>query len=492
MLEKLQLLIRSHHSLIALETRDEPRAIALVRQAAEKLQLPLHEWSITSGLAQTSPNMVPSGLGKTNPAQVLEYLLNHVEQREIYLFKDLGAHCKEPYIQRLLRELTMRGQAQLILVDSGGLPPNVRRWCTPLPVPLPDAAELEAVVRNTYLQIRDTSYLEITTTLTKRQLEQIVQTLRGLTCSEAAKVIAAAIYQDSSLSAEDLPQIVEGKRNLLQSAGSLEAINVNVVIDEIGGLTHLKQWLAHRRHAASQEARAFGLDPPRGMLLLGVQGCGKSLCAKAVAADWNLPLLRLDPGVLYQKFVGETEHRLRETLAQAEAMSPAVLWVDEIEKAFASANADSADGGLSQRMFGTLLSWMQDHTSPLFLVATANNISALPPELMRKGRFDEVFFVDLPDAAAREAIFAIHLQRRNRQAQQYPLAELAKKSEGFSGAEIEQAILSAMYAAFAAKSELAAEHLFQELKQTRPLSVLMREQMQQLRDWAKVRCVPAG
>ena len=243
--------------------------------------------------------------------------------------------------------------------------------------------------------------------------------------------------------------------------------------------------------AHSRQAREFGLDAPRGMLLLGVQGCGKSLCAKAVAADWNLPLLRLDPGVLYQRFVGESERTLRDALAQAEAMAPVVLWIDEIEKAFASSHTDSSDGGLSQRMFGTFLSWLQDHRYPIFTVATANDVSALPPELLRKGRFDEVFFVDLPNAAAREKILAVHLQRRKRDPQQFNTLHIATAIEGFSGAEIEQLVVAAMYDAFAAEQELREEHLLRAASRTRPLAVLAAERIAELRDWAQNRCVAA-
>jgi SpoVK/Ycf46/Vps4 family AAA+-type ATPase len=319
----------------------------------------------------------------------------------------------------------------------------------------------------------------------------MAQTLRGLTQAEAGRVVAAAIHDDNALTAADLPRIVEYKRNLLKSAGCLDAISVNVNVDEIGGLDNLKSWLAKRRDATSARARDYGLDAPRGILLLGVQGCGKSLCAKVVAADWQMPLLRLDPGVLYQKYIGETESRLRDSLAQAEAMAPVILWIDEIEKAFASAASTSADGGLSQRMFGTLLSWMQDHRSPIFIVATANNIEALPPELMRKGRFDEVFFVDLPNAAARQRILEIHLQRRNRDPGRFAMDRIAEATDGFSGAELEQLIVSAMYSAFAQGEDLADAHLLAERATTKPLSTLMRERIVSLRAWAKDRCVPA-
>jgi hypothetical protein len=491
MLEQLQLLIQSGHPILSIETHDETRAKELVHRAAAALSLPVFEWSVTAGLLQTHPHRAETDAkpGKAGPA--LEYVLSRRAERSIYLFKDLGPHCKEPYIARLLRDLHSGDGATVILVDLAALPDNIRRLTVPLQLKLPDSEELEKLVRDTFRQIRGQSLYEITHTLTKRDLDQLVQTLRGLTCSEAGRVIAAAIHDDHALTAEDLPRIVEGKRNLLQSTGCLESISVDVAIEEMGGLDNLKGWLGRRRSGMTARAREFGLAPPRGILLLGVQGCGKSLCAKAVASAWGMPLLRMDPGVLYQKFIGESENRLREALAQAETMAPAVLWIDEIEKAFASATSASADGGLSQRMFGTLLSWMQDHKSPIFMVATANNIAALPPELMRKGRFDEVFFVDLPGDEARRQILSIHLRRRKREPERFALDKLTAATSGFSGAEIEQAIVSAMYAALSEGTELTDGHLNAELKATRPLSVLMAEQVGELREWACGRCVPA-
>jgi ATP-dependent 26S proteasome regulatory subunit len=491
MLESIKLLIRSGNPILSLETRDEDSATELIRQVADELRMSLFEWSVTTGLARTRPKPAETGIRKGKAVQALDYVLDNKGEKELYLFKDLGPHCKDPVVHRQLRDLHTRTEVHLVLLEGSPLPDAIRRLTVPLQVPLPDAAELEKVVRETYRRIKDSSYYEITASLTRRDMEQLVQTLRGLTCTEAARVVASAIHFDCSLTHEDLPRIVEGKRNLLQSAGCLEAVNVNFTPEEIGGLANLKRWLARRREGMSQKARAFGLEPPRGILLLGVQGCGKSLCAKVVAADWRMPLLRMDPGVLYQKYIGESENRLREALAQAESMAPAVLWIDEIEKAFASASAESADGGLSQRMFGTLLSWIQDHRSPIFLVATANNIAALPPELMRKGRFDEVFFVDLPDVEARRQVLAIHLRRRQRDPQQFALDELARATAEFSGAEIEQMVISALYAAFANGVELNDEHLLAEAQVTRPLSVLMAERVQQLRSWADGRCVPA-
>lgn len=492
MKDRLDLLVRSGNAIISMETRDEASAVQLVREFAERTRRTMFEWSATSGMRRVLPRAAAVGVEPGKPAKALEYILEHEgDAKEIYLLKDIAPHARDAGVVRLLRDIYARDNVGLILVDCEPLPESVRRLCIPLPLPLPTTTELETVIKDTFKKVHESSVYDVTSSLTRRDLEQMAHTLRGLTVSEASRVVASVIYDDYVLNADDVPRLVEAKRNLLSSAGCLEAINVNVGIEEIGGLNRLKAWLARRRGGMTSKARDFGIDPPRGLLMLGVQGCGKSLCAKAVAADWHLPLLRMDPGVLYQKFIGESENRLREALAQAEAMAPVILWIDEIEKAFASASSDSADGGLSQRMFGTLLSWMQDHRSPIFMVATANNVRALPPELMRKGRFDEIFFVDLPNDEARTSIWRVHLARRQRQAEQFDLEELVRLSEGFSGAEIEQAVIGGLYSAFAESRELGQADLANELKSTRPLSVLMAERIAELRAWAHDRCVPA-
>jgi SpoVK/Ycf46/Vps4 family AAA+-type ATPase len=312
-----------------------------------------------------------------------------------------------------------------------------------------------------------------------------------LTSEEIVRVVSEVLYEDYVLDRADLPRLVEAKRTRLAATGCLESIVADVSPDEIGGLRNLKRWLNLRHSGFSNRAQEFGLEPPRGILLLGVQGCGKSLCAKVVASAWRMPLVRMDPGVLYQKFVGETEARLREALLQAEAMAPVVFWIDEIEKAFASASSESADGGLSQRMFGTLLTWMQDHRQPIFVIATANDIERLPPELIRKGRFDEIFFVDLPGGEEREAIFAIHFRKRGRDKTAFDMPRLTAASENFTGAEIEQAVVSGLYAAFAEKGECTTEHILAAMVVTRPIAVVMRERVDKLRAWAHARCVMA-
>ena len=412
----------------------------------------------------------------------------------IYLFKDISPHCKDPVVMRSLRDLYFSPNSRpwtLVLIEAAGLSPETRRLTVPFDIGWPDEEELEDILRTTFQDVQRRSQYEVNSKLTKRELELFVQAMRGLTTEEAARVISGAICDDNVLDITDLPRVIDAKRNLLGTAGCLESIAADVSPDEIGGLKNMKRWLNMRCGGFSARAREFGIEPPRGILLLGVQGCGKSLCAKVVASAWRMPLLRMDPGVLYQKFIGESEARLREALQQAESMAPVVLWIDEIEKAFASASSDSADGGLSQRMFGTLLSWMQDHRHPIFLIATANNLAQLPPELMRKGRFDEIFFVDLPGSEERESIFAIHLKKRNRDKSKFDMASLVAASEGLSGAEIEQAVISGLYAAFSEKSDCSTEHILAAIHATQPLSVVMREHVEHLRKWAQGRCVMA-
>jgi len=491
--DALKLLVQAGNPIISMQTPDEPRAVQMVRAVAEASNLPLIEWSVTKGLV-TGALEGAKTLVKPGPVSPALAHVAGSSQPAIFLFKDLGLHCKDPSVVRSIRDLYFSPDSRLwtiVLVDAAPLPPEVRRLAVPFDVGWPDETELEEIVRKTFQDVQRRSIHPVESRLTKRELEMLVQMLRGLTSDEAARVVSGAICADNILDNSDLPRIVDAKRNLLGSSGCLESIAADVSPDEMGGLNNLKRWLNLRHGGFSTAAEKFGLDPPRGILILGVQGCGKSLCAKVVASAWRMPLLRMDPGVLYQKYIGESEARLREALGQAESMSPVVLWIDEIEKAFASAGSDSADGGLSQRMFGTLLSWMQDHRAPIFLIATANNLSRLPPELMRKGRFDEIFFVDLPGPREREAIFAVHLRKRQRDKDKFDLASLATTAEGFTGSEIEQAVISGLYAAFSEKAECTTEHILAAIRATRPLSIVMREQVEQLRTWANGRCVMA-
>ena len=501
MFQSLPLLFQSGISLISMESTDETAALRHVQQAAREINRPLFVWSMTQGLRQL-PEHDPEIPGAVSPRSILPPgkaldVLQHLTrkpERGVYLFLDLGPHCKDAAVHRSLRDVLGQAQAQrmnCVLLDAFPVPEEVSRFAMRYELPMPDSEELEQIVRETFQEVRNNSLYEITSNIKRSEMDQLVQSLRGLSSNEVRRVVSAVILEDHSLCAGDLPRVVEFKRLLLRGSGCLEAIGADFSSHEIGGLNRLKSWLQLRAGGFTRKAREFGLEAPRGVLMLGVPGCGKSLCAKVVAAEWNMPLLRLDPGVLYQKFVGETESQLRRALRQAETMAPCVLWIDEIEKAFASAGASSADGGLSQRMFGTLLSWMQDHRHPIFIVATANDISSLPPELMRKGRFDEVFFVDLPGLEARERILRIHLARRRQAVDQFDLAELAAQAEHFSGSELEQAIITGLFFAFQQQRSLEQNHLEQAIAETRPLAVLTAEKVASIRSWAKNRCVSA-
>jgi SpoVK/Ycf46/Vps4 family AAA+-type ATPase len=390
----------------------------------------------------------------------------------------------------LLRHIEQTG-AHLVLIDHADrLPPAIAAHSARLELSLPDEAELEKLVVEGLRRANRQSPIRI---LTRRDgILAVARGLRGLTRSQAERVVFDTVSDDRTFDDADVEGALAQKRRLLGGDGVLESIEIPASMEDLGGMDNLKDWLRRRSpEALGAHAAAYGLEASRGVLILGVQGAGKSLCAKAIAAAWRRSLLRLDPGALYNSYIGASEQRLRDALRQAEAMAPIVLWIDEIEKGFASAASRSTDGGLSQRMFGSLLTWMQEHRSPVFLTATANDIEALPPELLRKGRFDEIFFVDLPSRRVREDICAIHLKKRNQDPKSFDLGALAEASRGRSGAEIEQAIISASYDALDAGKPLNADMIVRCLERSPPLSVTMRERIAALRAWAKSRCVPA-
>jgi SpoVK/Ycf46/Vps4 family AAA+-type ATPase len=317
-----------------------------------------------------------------------------------------------------------------------------------------------------------------------------VQYLAGMCEEDARRLVREAVRDDGLINFDDVQRVLKFKRDSLGQGGLLEFEMDSGNMTDIGGLGGLKRWLDRRRIAFTGDAAKLGVDPPKGVLLLGVQGAGKSLAAKAIAGSWNVPLMRLDFAVLYNKFHGESERNLREALKQTEAMAPCVLWIDEIEKGLASDGGES-DGGVSRRMLGTVLTWMAERTAKVFLIATANDVMQLPPELLRKGRMDEIFFVDLPDVATRADIFRIHLKKRKLDPAKFDLAQLAVAADGFSGAEIEQAIVAAIYEALAVKQPLSTQHVLGEISHTQPLSVVMAEKVGALRQWAAGRTVKA-
>lgn len=485
-------LIEGGYSCFSIVTQEEHQALEVIRKTAEKLDWKMRIWSVGRGCRD---GLFPVLGGKTENATpeagLKEFCL--LPSKTICIALDMSKHVSSHLILRMLRDTILRielNQNVLFLIESEEtLPESIKAYCRRFDLSLPTAEELENILRNTLRQIHNKTPLEIG--ISRQGLDAIVRNLRGLSIRQARQLLREVITSDRKLDDQDVNEIIAGKRTLIESDGLLEYVEAPLTMDEIGGMKTLKRWLATREKAFNKEALDFGLSAPRGVLILGVQGAGKSLCAKAMATAWRQPLFRLDCGTLYNSYIGESERNLRKALRQIEAMSPAILWIDEIEKAFASAASQSTDGGLSKRMFATLLTWMQEHTHPVFLVATANDIEALPPELLRKGRFDEIFFVDLPDESARREIFAIHLKKRKRDPRRFDLDKLARVSEGFSGSEIEQAVISALHEAFSGGRDLDTDLLAEAVAKSPPLSVTMRESVAALYEWAQGRVVRA-
>ncbi|NLX12202.1 MAG: AAA family ATPase [Phycisphaerales bacterium] len=490
--QRFEHLIRARHPLITIVTSEENDALSLVRDTALALRKNLQIWSVVGGIRDGLIADGEPAPATEHPAAALYFLLCQAEPG-IAVMLDLAGHLKDEKTLRLLRDLIQRyrqADGRLILIDHRAeIPSVIAAEGIRFDLSLPDEAELDLIIRNTLRRLHQEQRIDID--ITRKGLQTIIRNLRGLNRRQAEQIIIDAVVDDRRFDADDINTILANKRQVLHRDGLLEYVEAPVDLSEIGGLARLKKWLSLRQNALGDEAGQFGLTSPRGVLLLGVQGAGKSLCAKAIATAWQQPLLRMDVGGLYDRYVGESERRLRDALAQAETMAPIILWIDEIEKAFASAASRSTDGGLSQRMFGSLLTWMQEHTAPVFLVATANDIEALPPELLRKGRFDEIFFVDLPGKSTRKQIFAIHLKKRKRDPRGFDLGALADAADGYSGAEIEQVVISALHDAYAEKAELDTPRILQALQNSPPLSVTMAESVAALRAWAQNRYVPA-
>jgi SpoVK/Ycf46/Vps4 family AAA+-type ATPase len=500
-LDRLERLLKSGQPCVAIATLEEAHALHLVRSAGVTSDLASSwVWSIAHGLQDGRLRGGKAVADTEHPAAALYHLAHRLEHPTLAIMFDVAPHLDDARTCRLLRECIAAFRemgSTLVLIDHDDhLPTVIEAEVTPFTISPPDAPEIETLVKRTLRKIaqerRALGQREIQVEISRAGFQTIVKNLKGLTRTQIERIISDVTLDDLRFDEDDVGHVLAAKRRTLRTGGMLEFIESPEDLSGIGGLARLKLWLKRRQNAMAGEAREFGIEPPRGVLLLGVQGAGKSLCAKAVAAAWGTPLFRLDPSALYDRYIGESERRLRETLIQAEQMAPIILWIDEIEKGFASAAGQSTDGGLSRRMFGTLLTWMQDHRSPVFLIATANDIEALPPELLRKGRFDEIFFVDLPDEDTRQLIFEIHLRKRGRLSDDLDLKRLAKASKGYSGAEIEQAVISALHEAFATKQDLTTDLLLTAVKESPPLSVTMREKVQALRHWAEGRCVPAN
>ena len=489
--QEIETLVRARYPLLYIVTSEELRVQEAMLDIANRRQKSLFEWSCTTGLVPAGASIqLQKGRSPAtkDPLVALDHVIEQVEPA-IFLFKDFHPFLARGNfaVTRKLKEIALHLKNSfktIVLVSSVlEIPPDLEKEITVLNFPLPTRDDLSLLLDRILAELSQFKHIAID--LDSAGRERLLQAALGLTLGEAENVFAKIIVQDQRLSAEDVSEVFAQKQQIVRKSGLLEYCDRQENFTHVGGLPVLKEWLGKRGLAFSDEARAFGLPAPKGILLLGVQGCGKSLCAKAVSGLWQMPLLRFDMGRMFGSLVGSSEENVRRAIAVAESVAPAILWVDEIDKAFAGAQGSGiTDGGTTARVFGTFLTWLSEKDSAVFVVATANDISQLPPELLRKGRFDEIFFVDLPRPDERAEVFRIHLERRGRSPANFDLAALVESSADLSGAEVEEAIISALYDAFAAREELSTGHILSVLAETVPLARTMDEQISRLRQWA--------
>lgn len=487
-LNDLRMLLDSRYPIVVIETWEELRALDLIRRLGMKEGRPVFAWTSVDGMRRLEFDDVPAQKHTVEPDAVLGQIRG-TSQPGIYALCDLHPFLKdEPKNVRLLKEIALhheRLQHSLVLISHQfQIPPEIRRYSTRFSLSMPDEKQLEHIVQDEARRFKQEKGERVRAD--RESLDRLIRNLRGLSVEDARKLARGAILHDGAITEADLPEVNKAKFALMEMEGVLSYEYDTESFANVGGLQGLKNWLGKREKAFHGES---DIDSPRGVMLVGVQGGGKSLAAKSVAGLWGLPLLRLDMGAIFNKFFGESERNVREALKMAETMSPCVLWIDEIEKGIA---VGDNDGGTSRRVLGTLLTWMAENQSKVFMVATANDIERLPPELIRKGRLDEIFFVDLPDPAVREVIFRIHLAKRGQPADRFDLRALSAASDGFTGAEIEQAVVAGLYSAGAAEQPLDQGVLEAELAATVPLSVTMAEPLARLRHWCQGRAVNAG
>jgi len=523
LMDRLKVLINSSTPIVVMETVEEVCAMSLVRTACSQLSLPVYEWTIADGLvrcgsdvALSAPALAATGYGASgtpktavgnaathnpamyNTADPVQALANleTMNIEAVFVLKDFHRHMDNPVVVRRLRDVGQKFSANrrtlVLTAPAIEMPPELVSLVEFLDLPLPDRDRLREIIRETYTRMAGTHTLRLQ--LDSNGVDAMAANLRGLTEEAAERAISQTIVGRQALSPECITDVLDAKKALLKRSEMLEFVDSTANMSSVGGLENLKTWLAQRRNSWDAQALQFGLDPPKGVIILGVQGCGKSLCARAVAGEWKLPLVKFDTAAVYDKFIGETEKRIQKVFKVAEGLAPCVLWIDELEKVFAGSGPDSAsaDAGVSSRLLASFLSWMQERKSAVFVAATCNNVTVLPPELIRKGRFDELFFVDLPSVDERKQVFSIQLTKRKRDPADYDLDRVAEVAKGFSGAEIESAVQTGLYAAFARKQELSTEDLLTALSSTVPLSITRSEEIAELRGWAKDRAVWAS
>ncbi len=473
---RITLLVRARYPLIQLVTHEEDRVARLLDRVARDGGFARYGWRLTEGLAPAGGEAVA---GTVEPEAALAAVAA-VQEPALFVFHDLHPFLDRPEVVRRLRDLSglvgPRRQAVVLVGRSSAVPPDLDKDAVVLDLPLPGPGEVAGILR----ALLDRRGIAVP----PERFDRFVKGALGLTEREIKRLYARILLAGGRFGDDDLAALVEEKRQAIRKSRYLEFWDSAGSMDDVGGMDNLKAWLAERRAGFTPEARAFGLPEPRGVFLLGVQGCGKSLMAKAVADLWRLPLLRLDVAAIFETGGrGEAGRRegLRETVRVAESLAPVVLWIDEIEKGFLSEGAGASEA------FGYFLTWMQEKSRPVFVVATANEVRSLPPELLRKGRFDEIFFVDLPNVHERLNILEIHLRLRGRDPERFDLTGLAEETEKFSGAELEQVVVSALFKAFAAGRDLELVDLLDVARETVPLAVTMDDHIKALREWARPR-----
>lgn len=502
-------LLKARFPILYIESFEETRVLEEIRTFLERpdslrTQRRIVEWSATSGLVDSHGKVAPNS---TNPAEALA-AAHSTKEPTVFVFKDLHTYFGEqsrpadPIVIRRLRDISnsFKNGAELltlvIIAPILRLPIELEKEITVVEFPLPSEQEIQGVLSKMVDANRESGRISIE--IGDQGREKFAKAALGLTLNEAENAFARAMVNDGKLTEDDLDVVLDEKRQTIRKSGILEFINVDVELNDIGGLQNLKRWLLKRNNSWLDQAKKYGLPAPKGILITGVPGCGKSLTAKAIASAWGLPLLRMDIGKIFAGLVGSSEQNMRTAIRTAEAIAPCVLWIDEIEKGFAGSTG-SGDSGTSSRVFGSFLTWMQEKSAPVFVIATANNIDKLPPEFLRKGRFDEIFFVDLPTHPERQVIWDLHLKRRLNSPEvlgemvldETLTANLAESSEGYSGAEIEQVVIAGLFEAFAESRPIRSEDLTKSLANMVPLSVTQAEAIQTIRDWADVRAVAA-
>lgn len=489
-IKQLEALLAARMPLVAVESHEEAKVVSMMERFAALNDRTLFVWTITNGLRRHNSRDSIYNTSEFVPA------LRHVDGspiNAIYLFLDAHPYIDDPVAVRIIKNVAQKAEVvprMLVFVSHAiSLPAELAHFAANFQPSLPDTNAIRTILNEEASRYRQSTGDKVQAS--REALHMLVQHLGGLTEEDVRRLTRMAIRDDGRITLEDIGRVLKAKHDSLQGCDVLSLEPGIPDIEQLGGLANLKRWLKVRREVFLAGDDNGPLPPPKGVLLLGVQGAGKSLAAKCVAGAWHLPLFRMDFGTLYQKYHGETERNMREALKVAGAMAPCVLWMDEIEKGIAADASGEGDGGVSRRVLGTLLTWMAERTDRVFIVATANDISRLPPELLRKGRFDEIFFVDLPTQSGREQIIAIHLRKKKLDPAKFDIPGIAGASEGFSGAELEQAVVSALYEAHAEKVPLSTAHVIGELGRTRPISVVMAEKIAELRAWAAERAVPA-